>query len=88
MCSRGGIDKLITLLGNGEPDKSKLSLGDDAFSVVKAHIKEPTATIKQSAMRYPKSVTSARALTKLTRRRFFLRQLSGDFLILATETRN
>jgi hypothetical protein len=45
------VEQLIVLLGS----KS----GDDGVSVVKAHAKELAAVIKQSAIRYPKSVTRA-----------------------------
>lgn len=45
------VDQVIVLLGSKN--------GDDAGSVVRAHAKELAAVIKQSAMRYPKSVTRA-----------------------------
>jgi hypothetical protein len=53
------VNQLVSLLGNGVPGKSKLSMSDDEFSVVKEHAKELAVTIKRSAMRYPKSVTRA-----------------------------
>ena len=53
------VNQLVVLLGNGVQGKSKLSMSDDAFSVLKAHTKKLAATIKQSAIRYSKSVTRA-----------------------------
>ena len=45
------VDQLIVLLGS--------KAGDDGVSVVRAHAKELAVVIKQSAIRYPKSVTRA-----------------------------
>jgi hypothetical protein len=53
------VGQLTSLLGNGEPSKIQLNMRDDEFSIVKTHAKELAATIKDSALRYPKSVTRA-----------------------------
>lgn len=49
------VNKLVALLAPG--GKSGLNMGDDELSILKANAKELAATIKQSALRYPRSVT-------------------------------
>ena len=51
------VNRLVELIG--VDGKSKLNMGDDALSILKAHAKELAGAIKSASARYPASVTRA-----------------------------
>jgi len=51
------INRLVELIG--VDGKSKLNMGDDELSILKAHAKELAGAIKPASARYPASVTRA-----------------------------